>query len=249
MTHLPQAPAEPGPLWARIDQDLRARLAAGDFADRFPGELDLAEQYGVSRGTIRVALRSLRESGMVSAERGRSQRIVADSGSSSFGPIYSLFEQVTTAGLSQRSVTLTQGACVNPEAAQHLGVNPETRLFQLSRVRFANNVPLAVDHAWLPWDLAHQLLTVDFRSTALYRELRERCGVVLDSGEESLSAELASAELAKALECTTDTVIFRIERTGYRAEAPVEFRRTLIRADRYTVQRHFGTGGPQRNSA
>lgn len=244
MAQSPQVPAGAGPLWSRIDEDLRARLAVGEFADGFPGELDLAGQYGVSRGTIRVALRSLRESGLVSAERGRRQRIVADSSSSSFGAVYSLFEQVTTAGLSQRSVTLAQGSTTNAEAAQQLGLDPMTRLFELSRVRFADNVPLAVDHAWLPWDIAHQLAAVAFEATALYRELREKCGVVLDGGEERLSAELSTPDLAEVLGCAPHSVILRIERTGYRSGAPIEFRRTYIRADRYTVQRQFGMGGP-----
>lgn len=46
-------------LWATVLTDLRARLAAGEFADRFPSDRELVDHYGVSRHTIREAVRRL----------------------------------------------------------------------------------------------------------------------------------------------------------------------------------------------
>lgn len=56
------------PLWAQLLRDLRARLAAGEFTDSFPGEFALVGEYGVSRHTVREALRRLRAEGTVIAE-------------------------------------------------------------------------------------------------------------------------------------------------------------------------------------
>src|SRR5499427_4290699 len=50
----------PLPLWAQLRADLRRRLDAGAFDEEFPGELALVEEYGVSRHTVRSALRDLR---------------------------------------------------------------------------------------------------------------------------------------------------------------------------------------------
>jgi len=46
-------------LWATVLADLRGRMAAGEFADRFPTDRELMAHYGVSRHTVREAVRRL----------------------------------------------------------------------------------------------------------------------------------------------------------------------------------------------
>jgi GntR family transcriptional regulator len=46
-------------LWATVLADLRARMANGEFAERFPSDRELVEHYGVSRHTVREAVRQL----------------------------------------------------------------------------------------------------------------------------------------------------------------------------------------------
>jgi hypothetical protein len=59
-----RAPGEPdeGAVVAVGRDDLRTRLERGEFTDSFPGEHELRAQYGVSRHTVREALRELRDS-------------------------------------------------------------------------------------------------------------------------------------------------------------------------------------------
>ena len=62
------------PLWEQLLTDLRRRLDHDEFAVAFPGELALVAEYGVSRHTVREAVRRLREEGLVIAGRGRTPR-------------------------------------------------------------------------------------------------------------------------------------------------------------------------------
>jgi GntR family transcriptional regulator len=62
------------PLWESIAAHLLTRVNGGELAEEFPGEIELAREYGVSRGTIRSALRPLQETGTVSAHRGKKSR-------------------------------------------------------------------------------------------------------------------------------------------------------------------------------
>jgi GntR family transcriptional regulator len=50
---------EPGPLWATVLADLRVRLDRGEFDQRFPTDKELTARYGVSRHTVREAVRRL----------------------------------------------------------------------------------------------------------------------------------------------------------------------------------------------
>lgn len=52
--------ARPGqPLWAAVLADLSTRLDGGEFDERFPTDRELMGHYGVSRHTVREAVRGL----------------------------------------------------------------------------------------------------------------------------------------------------------------------------------------------
>ena len=232
------------PLWVSIGADLADRVANGEFADGFPGELDLAEAYGVSRGTIRSALRPLREAGFVSAQRGRKPRAIVGGMGSAFGPVYSLFASVQESGMTQRSVVLERRIVTDPVIAARLALPPTEELLKLSRLRLADEEPFAVDHVWLPADRVRPLLDVDFAETALYKELRDRCGITVDGGVEELRADTAAALDVERLGCALGAPMFRIQRIGYHRGTAVELRCSHILGERYSVTAVFGAGVP-----
>src|SRR5436190_19159912 len=83
------------PLWAQLLAALRRRLDLDEFADAFPGELALVAEYGVSRHTVREAVRRLREEGLVIAGRGRTPRRAEPAAiEQQLGELYSLFTAV-----------------------------------------------------------------------------------------------------------------------------------------------------------
>ncbi|WP_229680396.1 GntR family transcriptional regulator [Saccharopolyspora thermophila] len=63
----------PATLWKQVADDVAADIAAGDLSPgaRLPTELELAEIYGVARGTIRRAVADLVERGAVVVVHGR----------------------------------------------------------------------------------------------------------------------------------------------------------------------------------
>src|ERR1700731_3642831 len=84
----------PLPLWAQLHEDLRRRLGTGAFTQHFPTELELVEQYAVSRHTVREALRRLRDSGVLDSARGRGTWIAQPPIEQPLGSLYSLFQEV-----------------------------------------------------------------------------------------------------------------------------------------------------------
>ena len=233
-------PALGSPLWESIAAHLSTRVGGGEFAEGFPGEIELAREYGVSRGTIRSALRPLRETGTISAHRGQKPRVIRGGESDSFGPVYSLFESVQASGMTQRSIVLIREIATDPDVATQLSLPHEEQLFHLSRLRLADDKPLAVDHVWLPADRVRPLLNVDFAETALYRELRERCGITLEGGREEARAAIASVADVESLGCAIGAPIFRIRRIGFSSGVPLELRCSHILGDRYLMTSTFG---------
>ncbi|WP_028937066.1 GntR family transcriptional regulator [Pseudonocardia spinosispora] len=231
---------DPLPLWAQLQQDLRARLSQGEFEREFPGEMALRQEYGVSRNTVREALRSLRTEGVVTAARGRAPRVSEPAEiQQPLGALYSLFASVEASGLSQRSIVRTLDRRRDGVVAVRLGLEESTPLVHLERLRLAGPEPLALDRVWLPADLAEPLLGVDFTHTSLYGELAHRAGVRLEGGSETIHAAMPSALERSLLGCDPRTGAFLIERLGRTADRPVEWRQTIVRGDRFTFRAEF----------
>ncbi len=228
------------PLWEQVHDDLERRVEAGEFAAAFPGELALAEEYQVSRHTVREALRRLRQAGVVKGERGRTSRLTGPAEiDQPLGTLYSLFAAVEAAGQTQRSVVRARDIRADGVVATRLSLEGSTPLFYLERVRLASDHPLALDRVWLPADVGAPLVTVDFTATALYDELRHRCGVALTGGQEHMRAVIPTNAERKILEMPEGVAALAIERLSFSDRRPVEWRHTLVRGDRFAVSAEF----------
>lgn len=227
------------PLWTQLLADLRARLTAGEFADAFPGELALVEQYAVSRHTVREALRHLRAEGTVTAARGRKPRLAPVEVEQPLGALSSLFTAVESAGLEQRSVVRALDVRRDGVIATRMLLEESTPLVYLERVRLAGDEPLALDRVWLPAELAEPLLSVDFTHTALYTELLTHCGLRLTGGRERVRAVVPLRGERTLLHVPAGVALLAVERTGCLDGRPIEHRHTLVRGDRFAVTAQY----------
>lgn len=228
-----------GPLWAQLLADLRVRLADGEFADAFPGELALVEEYAVSRHTVREALRHLRAEGTVTAARGRKPRLAPVEVEQQLGALSSLFAAVESAGLEQRSIVRALDVRRDGVIATRMLLEESAPLVYLERVRLAGDEPLALDRVWLPADIASPLLTVDFTHTALYDELLTHCGLRLTGGREQVRAVLPLRGERALLHVPAGVALLAVERTGCLNGRPVEHRQTFVRGDRFAVTAQY----------
>ncbi len=228
------------PLWEQVRADLVRRVRAGEFADAFPGEFALVDEYAVSRATVREALRRLREAGVVSGERGRTSRLTGPAEiDQAMGTLYSLFSAVGAAGQTQRSIVRVRDIRADGVVAERLSLEASAPLFYLERVRLASDRPLALDRVWMPAEVAAPLLEVDFTETALYEQLRARCGITLTGGSEHLRAVVPTRAELDLLEMPANIAAFAIERLGFEGGRPLEWRHTLVRGDRFAVSAEF----------
>jgi len=244
MSMIPLDRTSPMPLWAQLEIDLRRRLEAGEFNDGFfPTDLDLTEAYEVSRHTVREAVRHLNKTGLLKRERGRGTIVNRAEFEQSLGTLYSLFQSVESTGVEQTSELLGLEVVSDPVAASHLQVSEEAKLVLLERLRLAGGAPLAVDRAWLPHDIAAELMGVDWSHTALYAELAKIGAPVPNQGWERLTPIVPSATDRSRLGLRKTDAAFFLERLGCRDGRRLEWRTTIIRGDRYRFVTDWSAGG------
>jgi GntR family transcriptional regulator len=199
-----------------------------------PTELELVDRYGVSRSTVREALRRLRDEGVLVSQRGRGTTVALPHHQQQ-GVLWSLYNAVEGGGHTQTSDVLKLQRVRNAEVARRLGLPAGTWLVHLARLRRLDGVPLAYDQAWLPADIAAPLLDADFTHTALYDELSQRCGVTADGGEESVSAYVADRGTRDLLRMKAGAAALLLERLSCSRGRYIEWRRTVVVGDRFTL--------------
>ncbi|KFL32183.1 GntR family transcriptional regulator [Devosia riboflavina] len=188
----------PEPLWRQAAEVIRNQIASGKLAagGRIPAERDLLEQLSISRVTLRRALQSLVEDGVLTSSHGRGWYVSADAPREFPNTLESFSETAARLGLIPSSDLLR--AEIRPatlDEAEILSIAPGIALFHLDRIRRLDGVPVAVDTSYFPATLRSDFSGVDFRDSSLFQLLLE-AGVDLSRGETTIEARAADAELA-----------------------------------------------------
>ena len=236
MAHAALDRHSPLPLWAQLLGDLRERLAAGEFRDRFPTDEELRLEYGVSRQTVREAARRLQGEGLIVRERGRGSTLAGAPLEQPLHTLYSLARTAQDRGLSEHSEVLAQRRDRAGEAAGPLGLDPDDEVVFVERLRYVGDEPISVHRSWLPAMRAAGLLDADLRSGSLYDALAACCGVRVTGGWERIQPDLPDPALRRLLRLGPRQAVLVVERLATAGVTPVEWRRSVVRGDRYAFR-------------
>ncbi len=220
-------------MWAQIRDDLVARTSSEEFEDHFPGEDDLARHYGVSRQTVREALRHLEADGLVVRQRGKGTTLAPIVFEQSVHALYSLASTVNEHGFteSSRVIAAQRRHSAPPEAREWLG-EPESYLY-IERVRVAEHEPIAWDRSWFPWDKTSAMESADLTSGSLYDALQSHCGLRVTAGRERISPAIPDESVKEKLLMDDRSAAFMVVRASESHQVPIEWRLTFIHGGRY----------------
>lgn len=121
-----------------IADDLLARITGGqwDVGEFLPSEPELASAYGVSRETLRGALRQLEDSGLIARRRGQGTRVVRLQPVQEFHTKLSSIEELAQYGRTAvRRVLAIDEVAVDDGLAQDLGVRDGTTQVRITSTR------------------------------------------------------------------------------------------------------------------
>src|SRR5689334_12282432 len=199
----PEEPAEPGPrpLHIQVRETIRRQVRAGELIDksgRLMTEAELGKHFGVSRITIRNAIKPLVDEGMFERERGRGTFLRTNQPENWVGRLMGFSETIRDAGYEPGAKVLLQGMTNRHDAEVRLKLR-ERAVWQLKRVRLADDIPIAIEHAFYPPDIGLELEKRDLTSIVMYRVFETEIGFNIREATQTISASLADATSAKLL--------------------------------------------------
>lgn len=215
-------------LLGRIEQSMRV-------GDQLPTEHALCAEFFVSRETIRAALATLEEDGVIHRTPGRGTFVTRLPRPRPERRLTGMIEDFSALNLDTEARVLETGPVrAPPLIADAMGIEAEDVLFRITRLRLFEGRPLAWHEAFLPLEIGERVARLDLRRTSMHRELRDTLGIALWEEQHGIEAVAADPKAAELLDVLIDAPLLCLTRL-YLGEGGhlVVFFRSLYRSDRY----------------
>ena len=229
----------PTPAYLQLSKKLKQAIQGGELmvGSALPSERDLAESLGLSRMTVRRALEELAEERYVEQRRGSGTYILERRLEHPIDRVQGFTGEANVLGFKPGSVLLEfKQISAQNEVARALQINSGDTVLKISRLRTADNEPLALQVSHLT--PAFLGLSAELLKTrgSLYESLQEQFGMVLGGAKQAISARLPVRHEQAVLALAETTPVLALERTTFtQAEIPFEYVRSAYRSDRYKV--------------
>lgn len=239
-----QAARRPRPAarYTEIEKWLRERVLNGAPGDPLPSETELAARFKVSRMTARQAVQNLTIDGLVRRQRGSGTFIAPQPMHRHSGALMNFSTDMRRRG-KRASSRLLDARLRTPTAAdaEALRLDEGSRVVSLSRLRLADDVPMAIENVALPASCA-PVLAEDLEQGSLHEALHA-LGRVPTTAHSWIGARTAGAAEARLLDIAPRSALLVERRIILDGEGvPLEHTESAYVADRYVIDVTFRVG-------
>jgi DNA-binding GntR family transcriptional regulator len=200
------------PLYRRVVDALREDIAAARAAvgDRLPTEDALCRRFGVSRHTVREALRALRDEGLVASRQGAGTTVVRRAARPLYTYSIASIDELMQYATEARYAVDKSGIVVADSAlAERLGCDAGQRWLRVEGFRYtaAEQTPICWTEVFVRADYAGIGLMIGRRSGTIYSWIEEMYGVRVGSVEQELRVEPMPEAIAATLRSETGMAV------------------------------------------
>jgi GntR family transcriptional regulator len=231
--------SRPEPLWHQAEMALRSLIERGEWASgsQIPNEDRLCEMLGISRITVRHALRNLEEAGLLRREHGRGTFVRSATVVAGVRGLTSFTDEMKTLALAPSTRLLAaQRLPATEEMAEALEIAVGDPVVQLKRLRLGNNMPIGIQTSHLPEARVPGLYDDAADIQSLYAWLREHCGISPVSAKEVYRVGRVDEADAEFIQLPAGTPAFEVERIAFDSRGAFEYALSTMRADRYEIR-------------
>jgi DNA-binding GntR family transcriptional regulator len=227
----------PAPIYQQIREWIRQQIVSGVWPEHYKlkSELDLVNELGVNRGTLRKAIADLIAEGLLVTIHGRGTFVVSRMLEQPLAEdLIAFSEDLIRRGIPFETKVLVQiAAQASQRVAGLLSVPIDTEIFMLKRLRIVRQEPLALIHNYLLHDRFPQIATIDFTRQGLFATLERQFNVPLSWGRRTFQAQVAGEETARILGISAGDSVMYIEQVTYLSDgSPIELSDIWLKGSR-----------------
>lgn len=208
----------PVPKYYQLAQILSDQIASGTLKsnDQLPTEDELSERYGLSRGTVREAIRLLENDGLVRRERGRGTFVSVIAKSSSLFSLMPFSEAMRRQNrVPSTRVLKATTFPATMEVAEQLDIEVGRATVHIVRLRLADNQPVVYEERYLARSLCPQLMDEDLSENSIHTLIVFKYGVPLVKMAHTVEAGSLTVEQAARLQANPGEKAFFVDRLTF----------------------------------
>lgn len=224
----------------QLKQILEEMVSSGKYkiGDPFPTERDIAEQFKVSRITVREAIGHLVYQGILRREQGRGTFVTQPKAYERINELISYRQDMRNRGMKPSSKVLAL-KLERPswEVMNSLRLGESDKVIKLARLRLADKDPMTIQTAYLSYKVCPEVYEKDFDWTTQSLNLvLKDLGFEVVSAVQRISADTANDLEAELLGIPSGSPLLIGEQISYLGnDRPIETLKSVYRADRYDI--------------
>jgi GntR family transcriptional regulator len=215
----------PTPIYLQISQIVRSRIASGHYppGSQMPTDETMMRDFGVSRHTVRLALQSLVDDGMIERYPGKGTFVSQRADVEAVWTVRGVDDVVNDTLDTEREVRFggKVRAADHPAAIRQFQIGGTTELFLLHIVRYSASGPYGTSNVYLPLHLAAGIPLKEFEQATVGRVVERRHQVRSHRTSLAVSAELADRRISELLRIEQGDAVLTMEQTFYSRENEV----------------------------
>lgn len=242
------------PLYAQIERDFEISIATNRLrpGDLIPGEVELANKYGVSRVTVRQALKELVAAGLLYRVQGKGTFVMQPPIERAEPNITSFFYEMIESGRKPRADVSTEVRKATEEERLALHLEPDEQVIVIKRLRYVDDEPLVYQVNTIREALCPELAFEDLSRQSFQYTLEIKYNLRLIELEESLTCMMPDDEMAQILNIPLSVPVLVATRMLYGVGGKIiGMAKAHFRSDRYVykVVRNTPLPQPQQSEA
>jgi GntR family transcriptional regulator len=224
---------------------VRQQIHSGVYDDGLPGESELAGEFAVSRNTIREALTTLKNEGLIERGPKVGTHVAQRKYDHGLDTLLGLKETFKSYGEVRNEVRAAMTVSAPPTVAQRLKLEPGRQVVFVERLRYLGGLPVSLDLTYLEPEIGSQVLTHSLESYDIFALIEQLTGHRLGAASLALEAIPADAHSAAALHVPDGAPLLMLERlTSLDDGRPVDLEYIRMRGDRITMRGNLTRSTP-----
>ena len=230
--------SSPVPIYYQLEEIIKDLIEKGELkpGDSLPAEREYAEQFQISRMTVRQALNELVNDGYLYRVKGKGTFVAERKPKieQALQGLTSFTEDMKARGMKPGS-QLLQFEIIQATSliANQLGIQEYGPVYEMKRIRLADNVPMALETNYISTNFIKGL-TEKIVNQSLYSYIEKQLNLKIDYASQVIESSVANELEAEYLNILPGAPIMLIQRNTFLKDGtPVEFVKSTYRADRY----------------
>ncbi|HAT3901715.1 TPA: GntR family transcriptional regulator [Citrobacter koseri] len=224
------------PLYRQIADRIREQIERGELkaGDALPTEQALQHAFGVSRVTVRQALKQLTEQQIIESIQGSGTYVKEERVNYDIYQLTSFYEKLADRHVDTHSdVLVFEVIPADDFLRNQLQLAENNRVWHVKRVRYIKQKPVALEETWMPLALFPDL-TWQVMENSKYHFIEEVKQMVIDRSEQELIPIMPTEEMSRTLAISANKPILEKVSRGFLKDGQVfEYSRNAFNTDDY----------------